>query len=703
VAVADSQRLRLGVLAVVVLSLFAALTGRLWYLQAIAAPSLTITADAREERTVVLPAPRGRIFDAEGRAVATNVRSIHLTVDRRTIADDDVRAALFDRLAPVLQVPVEDLHARHDPCPEEQPGLCLSAQYRPELPLPLAEGVPERVAIAIKERAGDFPGVEIEPVGERSYPYGSVGAHIVGYLGSISEESLSALRNAACPEEFGGRRVSDLDERDCGYLGNDRVGRFGVEQLFETDLRGVPGYRVLEVDARGRVLRVREEVPPIPGNDVHLTVDWDVQAFVEHQLAAGVLDNRYRIDGTGSAYPSIGGAAVVLDSITGRVVASASYPTFDPRILVSNPSREEFAALFPELPEGANPTDNPAPLVNRATQGLYAPGSTYKIVSGLAMHAANIRGLQEPFVDTPCYVSPNSTDQREFCSPSLRSATVDFREAIAVSRDTYFYSIGNDTWSDTDGPLQDAARVFGFGQNTGIALPGERRGRIASPSEFAALYAAAPEAFGRGNDNWLYGDNINAAVGQGLVAVTPMQLANAYQMIASDGVRRSPVIVDRVTANGSDDVIRSFQTSETRVPLDPAFLGALKDGLEGAVSYGTAEFVFETWNDDLGQIAGKTGTAQDVSRLDRNDTSLFASYAPADAPRYAMAVVVEKAGFGSEAAAPISRAIWEGVLQPDTIPPAGEAPALFTTPNQIVPAEWPWRGPRIQPPEASID
>ncbi len=679
--VADSTRLRLGVLAIVAVSLFATLLGRLWYLQALAAPELSLEAQRKQERVVVLPPQRGRILDVKGRELVANVKSVQVVVDREVIADDDVRAALWERLGPVIGKAPAEMEARFE-----------SPRYDPVLPVPVADGIDEPMAIAIQERQEDFPGVEVQVSSVRAYRYGSIGAHVVGYLGAIPEGEVDARRSQTCPQTWGAVPVEGLELRTCRYQLSEKVGVAGIEKFFEDDLRGVPGYRKLEVDARGRVLRVLEEQPPLPGHDIQLTIDIDAQRLAERSLEQGILYARSRtrtevrlgVERT-LLFSAPSGAVVVTDHATGAVVAMASYPTFDPRVFVAGISGPDFAARFGD--------SQLAPLLNRAVQGVYAAGSTFKVVSALAGVTSGLRAPYTPYVDEPCYTAPRSQDQKQFCSPASDTITVDLPRAIALSRDAYFYSIGAEIWLG-DAPqggveaLQDAAATFGFGETTGVQLPFESSGRMPSPAVKAALKASAPAAYDSGD--WYTADNVLTAIGQGLTGVTPLQLNNAYAAIANGGILHSPNIVARVLEAGTDTVVREFAPRElSGITFPPGFREAAVEGLAGAVRDpgGTAFAVFATWPDELPPVFGKTGTAQDVTELSENDTSLFSGFVDAPGARWSATAIVEKAGFGSETAAPIVRAVLQGMLTPGGIPPAPVAPPLGQPQEDPPPAE----------------
>ena len=297
----DSPHLRMGVLGVVTISLFAALFSRLWFLQVMSAPTFAVAAQENRERVVPIAPVRGRILDREGRVLADNRNSNVVTVDREAVADETERHVLFARVAKVLGVTVADLEARFN-----------DRRYSPLLPVPLAEDVPEAIVVHIAERGDLFPGVEAKEVAVRVYPYGSRAAHVIGYIGALSDTEFESLEAQ-------------------GYSLEDQLGKDGVEKIFEKDLRGTPGSITLEVDSQGRVLRELSRTDAISGRDLQLTLDLRVQALAEDTLAQALLTARTRTpEDNPNHFAAPAGSVVVLDPNDGSIVAMASYPTFDP-------------------------------------------------------------------------------------------------------------------------------------------------------------------------------------------------------------------------------------------------------------------------------------------------------------------------------------------------------------------------------------
>jgi penicillin-binding protein 2 len=487
---------------------------------------------------------------------------------------------------------------------------------------------------------------------------------------------------------------------DDGYLPSERVGRAGVEALFEDFLHGEPGQTKLEVDSRNRVHRIVTDIPPEPGEDIVLSIDSKVQAAAESFLRQGLIAARKSVsDDSGFFYPASGGAAVVLDLRNGDVLAMASYPTYDPNWLVQGLSDEVYKSVF------ENPYA-PGVLNNRAVQGLYSPGSTFKLVTALGGLEAGVISPRATFVDRGGYTIPAEYGCTGRCTfynaDRLELGPVDLSAALTRSSDAYFYRIGNELYWLTDGrdewAIQDMARSLGFGRQSGIQLPFEKEGRIPDADVKERLYESNPAAYNPYNETvrWLPGDNINTSIGQGLVAVTPLQLANAYATFANGGTLFAPNIVEERVSRSPGDFGEVIQTYDPRI-VDtvefPPGSSVVTEGLSGVTSFsrgGTAWKAFQGYAHDEYCVSGKTGTAQadginPVLQRKKEDTAAFVAWAPCYDPRYVVAVVMEEAGFGGEAAAPVARRILEAVRayeqrwpepQIAFIPPQPECPEI---------------------------
>ncbi len=620
----DSARLRLSIVGIIVVSLFSALFARLWYLQVMDTGTFQALATQNQVRVVHEPAPRGRVLDRKGRPLVENRGYQAITVTRKDVED---RPDVVTRLAALLNLPGEELEKR-----------IADRRYSPYKPVPVAENVPEELVVYLREHNEDFPGVAAAAVAERIYPHGGLAAHVLGYVGEINDRELAPRRSK-------------------GYRLGDDIGKSGVEQAFEADLRGIPGQTRLEVDANGNVLLPPlSSRPPRQGSDVQLTIDLDVQALAEESLNKGLEAARSTYDrAAGKGFVAPGGAVVVLDPRDGSVLALASAPAFNPGDFVNGIRPDVFAAL-------QDPA-NRFPLTNRAIQGQYAPGSTFKLFTSLAALRTGLITPTSTVLDEGSYKLRSCRGQKcVWRNAGGRSyGRVNLARALTVSSDVFFYDLGANFWfggGQNAQAIQAAARELGLGARTGIDLAGEMRGRIPDPASRKELHEKYPKAFPNGR--WYAGDNINLSIGQGDTAVTPLQLANSYATFANGGTVFSPRVAARVLeANGR--TLRELKPSSlSSVAMDPAHRLAVLQGLVGAVAQpdGTAAGAFAGFPLDVLPVAGKTGTAE-VNR--KQDTALFAAFAPVAAPEYVVAVVMEEAGFGGSVAAPVARRILQGL------------------------------------------
>jgi penicillin-binding protein 2 len=623
----------------VVVSLFGALFARLWYLQVMSTEEYQQVTQAQAVQQLAEEAPRGRILDAKGRVLVDNRTSLVVTMERGALDDleeeeaDELKLRLASELTGYgVPTKVTRIERRlEDP------------QYSPLQPIPVASDVPEEFQVFLAERADEFPGVEVRRESVRTYPNGTAAAHVLGYVGRINEEELAARMGT--PED-------PVEGVTKPYQPDSNIGKGGVEALFEDDLRGTPARTTVEVDANGRVVRELENTPARPGYDVQLTIDIDVQQAAERSLADQLEALRGGRTSDGKERRTPAGAVVVLDPHDGAVVAMASYPTFDPAEFVNGISQARLDALTT-----GDPSQNA--LVNRAIGGLYAPGSTFKPITALAgLRHGTI--TPELTINDPGYwiIQNCSGDCDRQNAGRTPYGSVDLRRSLTVSSDTFYYRIGDVLHQRRDElgyPVQDVAREFGLGSNTGFPLAGELAGVVPD----AAWKAELVEALGgEGDPTWYPGDATNVSIGQGDVLATPLQMANVYAALANGGTLHTPRIGARVLAGGTDPdapdtVVREIApTVAGTIDLPPQWLDPIRDGLAGVTRSGTAEDVFAGWDQEAWPVAGKTGTAE-VN--DKADFSLFAAYGPLGDPGYSVFAVLEEAGFGGEAAAPVVR------------------------------------------------
>jgi penicillin-binding protein 2 len=658
----DAPRFRLRIIGVISISLFVALGSRLWYLQVLNTTDAIEQVAENTKRFVNDPAPRGRILDVNGKVLVENKVVTVVTVDKTEWNRAFPKKKADERRAAITKLAVEISRSGKLAKVAEIERLIDNAGSIGKATI--ATDVDRDLLLYIGERADEFPGVAIASALVRDYPYGDLAAHVLGYVGRISAEEYQAVA--------GSKRA---------YRSDDEIGKTGIEKIFEDDLRGTPGATVFVVDAHERVLREEtdQRVDPVPGNDVWLSIDIDVQRLVERELADALVQARAQVK-RGPEEPDItapAGAAVVLDPMTGAVRAMASYPTYAPDAFVGGISSAKYAELV-------SPASY-APLTNRALSGTYAPGSTFKLLTAYAavnggfMGQGRLPGIESRAYDngsfdlakfTKCEgekcVFTNARDGRGI---PMKYTEVDLRKALAVSSDTYFYRIGAEIGlSKNDRAIQDTAELFGLGRVTGVQLPDEAGGFIPDAATKKERNKKYPAAFPDGD--WRLGDDINLSVGQGDVLVTPLQLANAYATFGNGGRVLAPNIASKVTRlDGS--VVREFAPRELqKIELSPDARQPVVEGLLGVAGWrdpatgeqGTAYNAFADVGFDLEQwpVVSKTGTAEVQGKA---DTAVYAAYGPSPdpakpntagvSPRYAMSVVLEQSGFGGANAAPV--------------------------------------------------
>jgi penicillin-binding protein 2 len=520
--------------------------------------------------------------------------------------------------------------------------------------VPVADDFPKPGLLYLAEHHDDFGNVvSVAQTTVRSYPLGRTASHLLGYVGAATQEELDAKANSPKP-----------------YTPGDEIGKTGTERTYEDELRGTPGVRKLEIDAGGNTIRELDYTPPVPGNDVYLSIDANVQAITEQALHDELVNAANRRNKDGSYNQSPAGSAVILDPNSGQVIAMASYPDYNPA---------DFTRPIPTASwDVLNDPANYFPLNNRALQGQYAPGSTFKLATALAGLRTGVITPATTINDGGRYVVPGCVGAIEQCSFLNSGGTahgrVNLSRALTVSSDVYFYQLGGQFWTDRStfgDPIQDAAKDLGFGTGTGIPLD-EQKGYVLTPGEKKALHDANPDAWPYGD--WYTGDNVQLAIGQNTVTATPLQLANAYSTLANGGTLYSPNIAIKITKGGTNEVVRAIEPRVLHQVAMPAeFRDPIMQGLLGAVnsSEGTAFGAFRSFPN--WQVAGKTGTAQ---VQDKQDTALFVGIAPFDAPQYVGVAVLEESGFGATAAAPVIRRVFQALADPANAPTVGPGGVL---------------------------
>lgn len=600
----ERLRPRFALLGLIVLGVLVLLLARLWSMQVLAGDVYAAQAENNRVREVTLEAPRGLIRDRKGRLLVTNRMTLAVTVSP-TAKDDD---AMLARLSNVLGMSVADI--------EEKIGTKRLEALKPRV---VAIDVPMATAAYLSEHASEFPGVAVEQQAVREYPQGTLAAHVLGYTGAISESEFKARPELA------------------GYQLGDTVGKTGVELQYERVLQGDRGFQRIEVDASGKPKRVIEQGDPIPGRDVVLTIDSDVQRVAEEALGRALKEAKRQ------EFPKArAGAAVALDVDTGEVLAMASVPTYDPKLFIGGISTANWRRL--------NAKNSEYPLNNRAIMAQYPPASTFKAFTGLASLTHDVSSPGSTYDCEGRWVEMGE-QWPKWCWNRGGHGLETFMEGVRDSCDVVFYEIGYKFYKRGKEELQKFSRRFGFGQTTGIDLPGEADGRVPDAAWKRRFNENYPEY-----RKWLPGDTVNMAIGQGDLLVTPLQLAAAYSAIGNGGVVYKPHVLKHVLGTDGRPTLVSKRTPAFRTGVAKKDLNTMADALVTVTEDGTAREAFAGFDPT---VAGKTGTAQ-VAHKD--DYAWFVAFAPAEKPKYAVAVAIEQGGHGGSVAAPAAREILASLL-----------------------------------------
>jgi penicillin-binding protein 2 len=641
--------------------MFMALMTRLWFLQVMASERYRSQASQNAVRLVEIPAPRGRILDVNGDPIVDNEPSLQVVIDRDEVQGQETQ--VIAALAPLLRVDVPTLTKRFE-----------SNKYLPYAPVPVAFNVPKEVVFAIAEYPDRYLGVHWQQTPSRQYLHQNDAAHILGFIGPITAEEAA-------------------DPVYANYDPNDVVGQAGLEKQYESFLRGTKGHQKLRINATGKILdpTLGEPDPPVPGKDVRLNIDLDTQELVQRSLELGMRKAQ------GAGYKAPAGAVVVIDPDTGAVRAVASYPTFDPKIFNGGLTQPKMATLGmgdrrdyggPLLKEWKAAQAFP-PLFDRAMDGDYPPGSTIKpfvVLAALHDGLAN----QTRYYPCPAEYTVGGHPYKNWAWPAdMGSMTL--QEALVQSCDTVFYDIGYHGYWSTYYPPPDLAtsrqpkewlqrdfRAFGLGSAPGIDFPSAGSGLVPDSAWKMATYgptfnknpdATQPSEYDIPSElycewRWCPGDYINMAIGQGNMRTTPLQLAQGFGVIASEGNLCQPRLAADAEQNGR--VIQRFQPECTTLSgYPPGWFRYVKDGLAGVPRNGTASGAFIGFPfASLDYFGGKTGTAQVTGK---DDYSWFAGIAKGQTPsgetkQYVVVALVEQGGHGSETAAPIVRQVMDGLF-----------------------------------------
>jgi penicillin-binding protein 2 len=681
----NKSRLALLVVQILIVSLMVALFGRLFYLQVAAGPKYRDAALSIQSRDVVAPATRGLIVDGFGVPLALNKAGLAITIDRIAIDKlEDKGVGVMKRLAVLLKLKYKDIYQNTRLCGElpkgEKAGCWQGSRFQP---IPITKSADPDVALQIVERLDQFPGVDAQPVAIRSYPsYLDVNAaHVLGYVGPLTESDL-------------------LMGNGNQYFRSESIGKTGLEIQYDSFLRGEPGIRTVIVDRKESVTRESQNTKPVAGDHLVTSLDVRLQASAEKALKDAVLRGR------ANGYTSDSGAAVVMDIKTGRILALASYPTYDPNAWERGLTVQQATDLFSEKKS--------VPALNRALQGLFAPASTFKVVSAVAAAAAgyNLNATYQ----CPSQVEVGTRTFRNF--DSKNQGSMNMTKAIAVSCDTIWYQIAFDEWL-RDGGLRPksspndyffkAAQSFQITQKVGIDLPTESTSRLADRAYKKSWYQQNKDFYCNykeratkaqqtpfllqlaaencvDGDKVRAGDAVNFSIGQGDTVVTPLKLTQMYAAIGNGGTIWQALVAKAVVKTDGT-VIQTFTPNKLgTLTAAPSTIKFLQKSLREVVVSGTGAGVFAGFPIE---VSGKTGTGQVFGRNPngslKDDTSWFASYAPSKNPRYAVVMMVGQGGFGASTSGVGVRQIYStlfGVTGNTVVPgaalfPQGKPPTLL--------------------------
>lgn len=599
----DRFRFRIVIAAAVVVLAFSVLIGRFVYLQVFQHEYYTTRAEDNRISLVPIPPNRGVIVDRNGTVLARNYTAFTLEITPSTVDDlDDT----IERLGKVVEIEHKDKRRFKKLLDESKSFESLPIRTR------LSD---EEVARFAANRYL-FPGVEVKARLFRQYPLGPIASHVIGYINRINKTDLAAI------EEKG---------QESNYRGTDHIGKTGLEQKYEFQLHGETGYEEVETDAGGRAVRSLKRIPPVSGNNLTLTLDVRLQQMTEKAFG----DRR--------------GALVAIEPSTGGILALVSTPTFDPNLFIDGIRSEDWDLLN-------NSPDKP--MVNRALNGAYPPGSTFKPFMALAALELGKRTPSQAIADPGFFTFGGHTFRDD---KKGGHGMVDMYKSIVQSCDTYYYMLANDLGIDNIarfmGPL-------GLGSKTGVDIEGESEGVLPSP-EWKKRRFRKPE-----QQKWFAGETISIGIGQGYNAYTPIQLAQAVAALANNGVLYRPHLVKYVTDSKTGEKTMIEPEPLRRLPWKQQNIDTIKKAMVGVNKEGTGARAFAG---APYESAGKTGTAQVFSlkgsdyragklKQELRDHALFIAFAPADQPKIALAVLVENGGFGAQSAAPIARMVMDYYL-----------------------------------------
>ncbi|CAM5361480.1 MULTISPECIES: penicillin-binding protein 2 [Streptomyces] len=646
-------QIRLIVIQVLVVSLLLTLGGRLWYLQIRQGDEYAAKASGNHVQQVVKPAVRGAILDARGVPIADNETRLVVSASRTELMKmkDDGKAVL-GRLAEVLGMTPKEVAEKVRLCDAETPQPCWNGS--PYQPIPITDEATAKQALQIRERTEEFPGISAEPTAVRRYPAPGKAhtSQVLGYLSPVTDEE-----------------IKKAEDSDSPYLRSDQVGRSGLERTYDKELRGKAGVTRYEVDNLGRVIGEAESDPAEAGANVVTSIDSRVQAVTEYELNEAMKAARKEMDrNTNRLYEADAGAAVVMENKTGRVVAMASLPDYDPNSWVGGISGKDYAKFTSKKSN--------YPLLNRAIQGQAAPGSIFKVISSTAAVNAgyDFNG------NYPCPSSYSIGGQVFKNFESQGYGSINLGRALEVSCDTVFYHLAHEQWKKDGGNnpkkpkdwFYKTAHQFGLGKETGIDLPNEVTGRVPDRQWKKDYWEANKDGWcktgkkgGEYAEQIAYenclegmrmraGDSVNYSIGQGDTLVTPIQMATIYAAIANGGTLYDPTVGKAVISADGKKTTEIEPTAHGKLPMNPKTRKQIEQALAGVATTGSAAWRFGGWPQDKIPMHAKTGTAEVYGK---QTTSWFASYTP----DYTIVMTISQGGTGSGASGPAVRKIYEAM------------------------------------------
>ncbi|MGV9652993.1 penicillin-binding protein 2 [Streptomyces sp. NPDC003554] len=672
-------QIRLVVIQILVLSLLGTLGGRLWYLQIRNGSEYAKEASGNHVQQVVQPAVRGEILDARGVPIADNETRLVVSASRTDLLKmkDDGKGVLT-KLASVLGMKPQDVMGKVRLCDSKTPQPCWNGS--PYQPIPITDEATPRQALQIRERSEDFPGITAEPEAVRRYPSPGEAntAQVLGYLSPVTDNEIQQAKDTDSP-----------------YLRSGQVGRSGLERQYDKALRGKAGVTRYEVDNLGRVIGKAKSDPAQAGSNLVTSIDARVQRVAEYELDNAMKIARTQFDDiTGENYKADSGAVVVMEAKTGRIVAMASAPTYDPNVWVGGISAKDYQQL---TGKGSD-----YPLLNRAIQGQSAPGSTFKVVST----AAAVEAGYSFDGNYPCTSSYSVGGQVFKNFEGENFGPISLGRALEVSCDTVFYGLADNEWKKDGGInpkkgqpkdyFYKAAHQFGLGKPTGIDLPNEVSGRVPDREWKQKYWEANKDSWcrtGKKDGDYVQkiayenclegnkmreGDSINYSIGQGDTLLTPIQEAVIYSAISNGGTMWNPTIGKAVISADGKHVSEIKPKSHGKLPIDQKTRDVMEQALAGVVTRGTAAWKFGGWPQDKIALHAKTGTAEVYGK---QTTSWLATYSK----DYAVIMTIAQAGTGSGASGEAVHNIYDALYGVQKDGSIDKKKALLYTPQKDLP------------------